>query len=214
MADRTSTYESDQLRIIYDRKLCIHVGECGRADNPLFDATEDPWCRPDMVDVETAVAVVERCPSGALRYERKDGGPEEQASPENEISVAQDGPLYAWGQIDLDGQDGQGVPFRVALCRCGASNNKPLCDGSHAQVAFKDSGAVGQTGEPLSERGGTLTINRAPNGPLLLSGNFQIRASSGRVAFSGTKAALCRCGRSKNKPFCDGAHAREGFQAD
>ena len=64
----------------------------------------------------------------------------------------------------------------------------------------------------MESLGGKLEINRAPNGPLLLSGNFCIRASSSRVAFEG--AALCRCGQSKNKPFCDGAHKAAGFEAD
>ena len=60
----------------------------------------------------------------------------------------------------------------------------------------------------------TLGVKRAKNGPLLLSGNFSIMAASGRVAWRGNKAALCRCGHSENKPFCDGAHAKKGFAAD
>jgi CDGSH-type Zn-finger protein len=57
-------------------------------------------------------------------------------------------------------------------------------------------------------------VSPAPNGPLLLSGNFTIAAASGRRAWRGTKAALCRCGHSNNKPFCDGSHKRVGFQAE
>ena len=214
MTDRSSTYEGEKLSIVYDRKLCIHVGECGRGNKDLFDASKDPWCTPDAVTAEEAVDVVERCPSGALVYTRKDGGPAEQAPAHNGITVSQDGPLYVWGTLEIEGQGEQGSPFRAALCRCGASTNKPFCDGSHVAAAFKDSGAVGQRGPGIESKGGPLTIKKAPNGPLLLSGNFMIRASSGRLAFEGTKAALCRCGASKNKPFCDGAHATIGFTAD
>lgn len=57
-------------------------------------------------------------------------------------------------------------------------------------------------------------MNKAPNGPLLLEGNLTIIAASGRAAWQGTKCALCRCGASKNKPFCDGAHKAAGFEAD
>ena len=51
------------------------------------------------------------------------------------------------------------------------------------------------------------------DGPLLMQGNLTIRAGSGRVAWEGTKAALCRCGASKNKPFCDGSHKEAGFKS-
>ena len=214
MTERTSTYEGEKLSIVYDRKLCIHVGECGRGNRDLFDASKDPWCDPDAVALEDAVDIVERCPTGALKYTRKDGGAQETPHPENEIAVSQDGPLYVWGQLELDGQGDEGSPYRIALCRCGASKNKPFCDRSHVDAQFRDSGAVGQKGPGAEGKGGALAIKKAPNGPLLLSGNFTIRASSGRVAFEGTKAALCRCGASKNKPFCDGAHANIGFTAD
>jgi CDGSH-type Zn-finger protein len=47
-----------------------------------------------------------------------------------------------------------------------------------------------------------------------VSGNLSLVAASGRVAWTGTKAALCRCGQSQNKPFCDGSHKAAGFVAD
>jgi CDGSH-type Zn-finger protein len=115
----------------------------------------------------------------------------------------------------VDGaEDMPGVNFRAALCRCGQSKNKPFCDNSHEEAGFKDYGALGDQGEGFDAPGGTLKVSRAPNGPLLLNGNFTIVAASGRRAWSGTKAALCRCGHSTNKPFCDGAHKAAAFQAD
>jgi CDGSH-type Zn-finger protein len=117
-------------------------------------------------------------------------------------------------EIDGAGKDMDGVRFRAALCRCGQSKSKPFCDNSHEEAGFKDYGAVGDKGDGLESEGGTLKVGHAPNGPLLLNGNFTIVAASGRKAWSGTKAALCRCGDSKNKPFCDGSHKDAGFQAD
>ena len=70
------------------------------------------------------------------------------------------------------------------------------------------------TGPGFEKAGGPLEIKRAPNGPLLLNGNFTIVTGAGRESWRGSKAALCRCGQSKNKPFCDGAHAAAGFEAE
>jgi len=60
-----------------------------------------------------------------------------------------------------------------------------------------------------------VTITCAPNGPLRVSGNFVIKDGQGRdFGLSGrTTISLCRCGQSQNKPFCDGSHARTGFQS-
>ena len=210
------TYPGAKSDVRWDGRLCIHVGECGRADNELFVGGRQPWCQPDLVSSGEVVDVVKRCPSGALSYDRKDGGEAESAEAENTVFVIYNGPLYVRGDLDVDGaaEDMPGVRFRAALCRCGQSKNKPFCDNSHEAVGFKDYGAVGESGEALEAQGGTLKVGRAPNGPLLVSGNFTIVAASGRKSGTGKKAALCRCGQSKNKPFCDGAHKAAGFQAE
>ena len=200
----------------WDSRLCIHIGECGRANNDLFVGGRQPWCKPDEVSSDEVADVVLRCPTGALTFTRKDGGARETASSENVVTVAYNGPLYLRGDLEIDGaqSDMDGVRFRAALCRCGQSKNKPFCDNSHEEAGFKDYGAVGESGDGVESKGGPLKVGRAPNGPLLLNGNFTIVAASGRTAWSGAKAALCRCGHSKNKPFCDGAHKAAGFDAE
>lgn len=199
----------------WDERLCIHIAECGRAANDLFVGGRKPWCEPDAVSVDDVVDVVKRCPSGALWYTRKDGGSNETAHSENIVTVVHNGPLFLHGDLQIDGaaDDMPGVRFRAALCRCGHSKNKPFCDNSHEATGFKDYGAVGDAGEGVEFTGGPLEVKSAPDGPLLLSGNFTIVASSGRRAWTGTRSALCRCGHSKNKPFCDGAHLKAGFKA-
>ncbi|MEM7437042.1 MAG: CDGSH iron-sulfur domain-containing protein [Myxococcota bacterium] len=216
MSGRKIRFAGTKVDVDWDERLCIHIGECGRANNDLFVGGRKPWCQPDGVAPDEAIEVVGRCPTGALTYERKDGGPAETADSENVVHVMYNGPLFVRGDLEVDGaaDDMDGVRFRAALCRCGLSKNKPFCDNSHEEGNFKDYGAVGESGEGTEATGGTLKVGRAKDGPLLLNGNFAIVASSGRVAWSGTKAALCRCGQSQNKPFCDGAHKAAGFEAE
>ncbi len=209
-------YRGEKADVSWDRRLCIHVGECGRADNDLFHGGRKPWCDPNTVDPETALDVVERCPTGALAFIPADGAPAETAAAENTIVVSNNGPLYVRGNLKIDGaaEDMKGVEFRAALCRCGLSANKPFCDNTHEKEGFVDRGAVGIGGPGASGESAPLEITLAANGPLLVKGPVTIIAASGRMAWKGTKTALCRCGASKNKPFCDGAHRMVGFQAE
>ncbi|MEM9181104.1 MAG: CDGSH iron-sulfur domain-containing protein [Pseudomonadota bacterium] len=210
-------YKGDTQTVTWDRRLCIHIGECGRAKGDLFVGGRDPWCDPSVSDQADIADVVSRCPTGALAVRDQDGNAVIEVAPdENEVLIANDGPLYVSGDLSIEGasDDMQSATRRAALCRCGASKNKPFCDNSHRDIEFEDAGAVGEKGLPEIESGGPLEVKRIPDGPIEVSGNFTIRAGSGRKAWSGRKAYLCRCGQSANKPFCDGAHNAAGFKAD
>lgn len=216
MSNSKNVFAGESVDVTFDGKRCIHVGECGRSGIGLFVGGRKPWCDPNQVEVDQVTDVVERCPTGALTYERKDGGPAEAAPAFNKITVAPYGPVYVHGSVEVVDPDGnkREVAHRVALCRCGASKNKPFCDGAHEKIEFKDQAAVGSaaTSEAL-EMTGDLTISECTNGPLLLKGKFALYAGSGRLAMTAEKGALCRCGASKNKPFCDGAHSSIGFDS-
>jgi CDGSH-type Zn-finger protein/uncharacterized Fe-S cluster protein YjdI len=219
VADEQSIFEypGNDIDVRWDGRLCIHVGECGRSDGELFVPGRTPWCDPNVAgSVATVTEVCQRCPTGALTFLRKDGGAAEVAPAQNQVVVANDGPLYVTGDLAIDGaaDDQPGLRFRAALCRCGQSQNKPFCDNSHREARFADQGAVGSKGQDTIEEGGKLQIRRAPNGPLIVNGNFTIVTGAGRVAWRGTRAALCRCGSSKTKPFCDGSHKAAGFTAE
>lgn len=210
-------YQGKSQTVTWDRRLCIHVGECGRAKGELFVTGRKPWCDPDASDADDVAQVVARCPTGALAFRDEAGDYVTEAVPtENEIAVSNDGPLYVSGDLSVDGaaDDMHSAKRRVALCRCGASDKKPFCDNSHRKIDFQDAGAIGETGLADIEAGGPLVIKRIPDGPIEVTGNFTLRAGSGRKAWSGRKAYLCRCGQSANKPFCDGAHKDAGFKAD
>lgn len=209
-------YSGKEVDVLWDGRLCIHIGECGHAKGELFVAGRQPWCQPDTVPLEEVSEVIRRCPSGALIARLKDGKISESKDTQNTVFVSYNGPLFVRGNLDIEGapDDMPGLKYRSALCRCGQSNNKPFCDNSHERKNFKDYGAVGEKGEAPESQGGKLSIKPLPDGPLLLSGNVSIKASSGRVAWQGDNVALCRCGASKNKPFCDGSHKEAGFKSD
>ena len=214
--EKVTTYQGKNIDVQWDSRLCIHIGECGGSEGELFVGGRDPWCLPDLETDDNVKEIVARCPSGALSYQDKTKGENEHAAKCNTVQVVYNGPLYIQGELHIENapQGMPGVSYRAALCRCGQSGNKPFCDNSHLKAGFEDFGAVGQKGDGLNEEGGRLTIRSVTNGPLLLSGNFAIIASSGRTAWQGKQAALCRCGHSKNKPFCDGSHKDAGFEAE
>ena len=207
-------FPGNKIDVQWDAKLCIHIAECGNAKSALFETGRDPWCIPDESSVSEVRDIVARCPSGALSYRAK-SGLEESPPAENTVMVAYNGPLFANGDLEIvDGpQDRPGVRFRAALCRCGKSENKPFCDNSHIKAGFQDYGSVGEKDPGQNATGGKLTIKSLTDGPLLVKGNLTIHAGSGRTAWRGTDAALCRCGASKNKPFCDGSHKEIGFKS-
>ena len=93
--------------------------------------------KTDDTQVRSKVmAMVERCPSGALAYE-VDGAAVEPDLP-TEVSVIPDGPLWISGSVPIERSDGEPIEarHRVTLCRCGQSANKPLCDGAHKAAGF------------------------------------------------------------------------------
>ncbi len=211
----TIQYSGADATVSWNGRICIHVGECGRAKGDLFIGGRKPWCEPNLATKDEVRDVVSRCPTGALSVEFADGSRVEQAPSENTVQVAYNGPLFVRGDLDIEGapEEVPGLACRAALCRCGQSKNKPYCDNSHEEVGFQDYGAVGETGSDRTESGGVLQVRLAQDGPLLMRGNMAIVASSGREAWHGKQAALCRCGASNNKPFCDGQHKKVGFKS-
>ena len=100
-------------------------------------------------------------------------------------------------------------------CRCGRSGNKPLCDGSHDE-GFEDEGyiAVDRLSAPDdAEDDGPLRIRATEDGPFVVEGPVTIEATDEETV-AGHRGALCRCGASESKPFCDGSHSEVGFEAD
>ena len=209
-------FKGNTTTVGFCSQLCIGTGECDRASGELFVGGREPWCEPDQLDDLAVRDIIERCPSGALTVESDDNSIAETAVSKNTVHVSQNGPYFIKGDLEIAGapKDAPGVKFRAALCRCGHSKNKPFCDKSHIKSGFKDSGAVGKSGDKEFDSGGQLVIEPQKDASLLLKGNLTIYAGTGREAWNGKRVALCRCGASKNKPFCDGSHKSIGFKAD
>jgi CDGSH-type Zn-finger protein/uncharacterized Fe-S cluster protein YjdI len=201
------------LTVSFDAKRCIHSRHCVTELPRVFQAnTPGTWLFPDEAEAELLAAVIRECPSGALQYERLDDRPAEPAPEVNLIRVQENGPYAVLANTDLEGRS---VGYRVTLCRCGQSKNKPLCDGSHTAAEFKATGAPATLdATALAERGGKLRIDPIPNGPLALMGNVELCAGTGHVVLRTVAVRLCRCGHSKTKPVCDGSHVAAGFASE
>jgi CDGSH-type Zn-finger protein/uncharacterized Fe-S cluster protein YjdI len=210
--DGVEHVEGSALTLLYETKRCIHARHCVLGEPGVFIANvQGPWLDPDATSVEGMVTVAHMCPSGAIRYSRKDGGQEEAAPPVNLVQLRENGPLGIRAELYLDGNP---AGYRATLCRCGASQNKPFCDGSHKAIPFVASGEPEtRPSEPLAVRNGVLDVRPQRNGPLVVRGNLELCAGTGRTIDRVTSARLCRCGGSANKPFCDGTHSRIGFQS-
>ncbi|PJF23541.1 MAG: hypothetical protein CUN56_00400 [Phototrophicales bacterium] len=218
MQTKPRTYTSETIDVIFDTKRCIHAQECVNGLPAVFDIDQRPWIQPQNGTPDEIAAVVRRCPSGALHVQRKDGGPAETPDPHATIRIVPDGPLYVRGKITLLSSSGDVLleDTRMAICRCGVSNNKPLCDNSHIQAMFQDEGmpnVQNVEGTPTQ----ALKITPSANGPLHLEGvdgDFTILNAEGQPIFVGNDAWLCRCGQSSNKPFCDSTHRKVNFVAE
>jgi CDGSH-type Zn-finger protein/uncharacterized Fe-S cluster protein YjdI len=214
MADsKIEIVSSDEVRILFDTEKCIHARNCVLSRPDVFvPNVEGAWLHPERATPDEIVELAHNCPSGAIRYERLDGGEAETPPRVNLVYVRENGPLAVHAEATLK----TGETFlRATLCRCGASKNKPFCDGTHATIGFSASGEASPRETPALEvRNGPVSITPIADGPLKLSGPLEIVSGTGQTIARVTAIALCRCGQSKNKPFCDGSHASANFKAD
>ena len=194
------------------------------------------------------------------------------------INCAEDGPYLVKNLETLNKSSGEGIETKptIALCRCGASSNKPFCDGTHGKIGFTSakepdrredkvdqyvgenltifdnrgtcchagactsglpevwrmkqepwidpdgadaekikavidqcpSGALNyaEGGVEHVVDGGAPGIHIAKDGPYQVTGPVELAGENFGEGAIRQRYALCRCGESKNKPFCDGTH--------
>lgn len=200
-----------RVAILFDAPKCIHSRACVLSRPDVFVPNVDgEWIHPDAATPEEIAALALACPSGAIAYERLDGGAAETAPLVNVARVRENGPLAIHAELRVQGE----AMTRATLCRCGASKNKPYCDGSHTAAGFTASGEppLGKLAA-LEARNGALVVDPTPNGPLHVVGNLELCSGTGRTVAKTTDTWLCRCGQSKKKPYCDGSHKAAGFEA-
>jgi CDGSH-type Zn-finger protein len=135
------SYVGKGITILDNRGICSHAGYCTDGLKAVFREEGEPWIDPDGAQVREVIATIEKCPSGALSYSI-DGVEAKPRERPPMMTVTDDGPYAITGGVELMGvQFGDGASTEhYTLCRCGASKNKPFCDGSHWEVGFRDSG--------------------------------------------------------------------------
>ena len=142
-ADRCESYPASNITIHDNRSICAHSGICTDTLASVFKYKSEPWIDPEGATAQAIIATVRRCPSGALSYsslERGDGLEGQAQTREPSITVMLNGPYAVVGGVQLLEQSrAQGASTEhYTLCRCGASKNKPFCDGTHASIGFRD----------------------------------------------------------------------------
>ncbi len=203
------------VTIRFDGQRCIHSRNCVLDHPEVFvPNVKGDWIFPDAAAPETVLRIGLNCPSGAIRVFRNDGSAKSDVPPVvNTVRVRENGPLAIEAELVLRDQPQDNV--RATLCRCGASANKPWCDGSHSAAGFTATGEPAtKPADALEVRNGPVRIDPQTNGSLKLTGNLEIISGTGRTVNKVTQVWLCRCGQSQNKPYCDGSHKAAGFVAD
>jgi len=145
MSDReiVKEYSNDELTVIWKPKLCIHSAICVKTLPEVYNPDEKPWIKAENASATDLKAQISKCPSGALSYRMKNENGESTATESMEslkIQVMPNGPLLVQGSlsITLSNGDVDKKSSTTAFCRCGASGNKPYCDGTHSKINFKD----------------------------------------------------------------------------
>ena len=143
MKDITKTYSNGEVTIVWKPAVCIHSANCWKKADSLpevFNPGEKPWIKPENATTARIIEQIKKCPSGALSFHLNHEAKEDNQviSHERIVEVMPNGPLMVYGNITVKNQEGTEVKDNkvTAFCRCGASSNKPYCDGSHRKIGF------------------------------------------------------------------------------
>lgn len=138
MKDITKTYSTEEITVKWQPSLCIHSKKCWTSLPNVFNPRLQPWITLDGTEPAEIMKQIDQCPSGALSYTLKNKIVDSNIS-KNKVEITPNGPILVHGKIELTHSDGhkESKEKVTALCRCGASANKPFCDGSHHKIGFK-----------------------------------------------------------------------------
>ncbi|MBX2901386.1 MAG: (4Fe-4S)-binding protein [Cyclobacteriaceae bacterium] len=141
MKDITKKYTNGEVTIVWKPNQCIHSTLCFKGLGQVFDPRRRPWVTPEQATTQQIVEQIKKCPSGALSYymNSETEATELKVEAETIVETSPNGPLLVYGNVAI--KDGRGSLTRknnvTAFCRCGASGNKPFCDGSHKKIGFE-----------------------------------------------------------------------------
>jgi uncharacterized Fe-S cluster protein YjdI len=134
-------YQKEDLMVVWKPHVCIHSANCVKGLPRVFRPNERPWIQPESATVDQLKATIDTCPSGALSYFQGERQLPDEVVGGNgaELEVLADGPYKVKCTIQVQLPDGSTEVKEKAtfLCRCGASSNKPYCDGTHRKIDFR-----------------------------------------------------------------------------
>lgn len=134
---KTKEYSNGVVTIVWKPDSCIHSAICVKGLGDVFQPKEKPWIKIDSASTEALVKQVKACPSGAISYYMNEAAATE--SLETKVEVLENAPLLVYGTLNVTHKNGsvETKNRTTAFCRCGASQNKPYCDGAHVDNHFK-----------------------------------------------------------------------------
>jgi uncharacterized Fe-S cluster protein YjdI len=132
-------YSNQDITVQWEPEKCIHSKLCWKGLIEVFNPKNKPWINMDGASTEAIIAQIQQCPSGALSYQQQQQSIGSNESNNTNIQILPNGPLLVQGSCTLQLADGTTiiVDGKAALCRCGASSNKPYCDGNHVATKFQ-----------------------------------------------------------------------------
>ena len=138
---KTKEYSNGEVTVVWKPDLCIHSGICVKGLGEVFKPKEKPWVKVEAASTDAIVNQVKECPSGALSHymnNAKTNNSEEKEA-QTKIEVRENGPLVVHGNLKVTLANGNSESRErvTTFCRCGASSNKPFCDGAHGKIEFK-----------------------------------------------------------------------------
>ncbi|MHA7843553.1 MAG: (4Fe-4S)-binding protein [Winogradskyella sp.] len=136
---KTKEYTNGEVSVVWEAEKCIHSAMCVKGLPNVFQPKERPWIKIDSSTTDKIIETVKKCPSGALSYYMNDTEDKTSETLETKIEVLENGPLLIYGTLKVTHKDGKQETKNktTAFCRCGASQNKPYCDGAHIKQDFK-----------------------------------------------------------------------------
>ena len=157
-------YTNGEITVYWKPGACIHASYCYRELIEVFDPGRRPWVDMSGSTTERIIEVVNMCPTEALSWKWNDDEknknisidqtnhiiyrrPELLEEKEDEdgvrpisVKVMPDGPIVLKGDFTFS-YNGTSKKIKegiISLCRCGASNHMPFCDGIHRKVGYED----------------------------------------------------------------------------
>lgn len=139
--EKIKEYVNGDLTVVWKPAKCIHAAVCVNTLPQVYDPNAKPWIKPENASIDELKAQIGKCPSGALSYRMagETNSGVDAASDAIPVEVIKNGPVIVKGTVSIALPDGSIMKKErsSAFCRCGASANKPFCDGTHKKVGFE-----------------------------------------------------------------------------